>query len=120
MLGYAFASYSATTIGKSLGGGSPVEGGADGRFFALSALYYLVNIVYSAVIMQPPNNKWEGLGDSGKSGEAQGKGEGEGAVELGQRWITGNYLTIVYSAYGGDGADNHEGKGGWEGGDCTG
>jgi hypothetical protein len=109
MLGYVFSSYSAytntytsTTTGGLPSGGLPA--GADWRLFALSALCHLVNIVHSAVNMQPLNDKLEGLSKGGggggggawESGEEKEQAQAQGAVEQGQKWITGNYLRIIF------------------------
>ena len=43
--------------------------------------------------MQPLNDKLEGLSRQGKSDADEGAADG--AVELGQKWIRGNYLRIL-------------------------
>ncbi|KAK4168443.1 cytochrome P450 [Cladorrhinum sp. PSN259] len=107
IVGYAFASYAAyrssssttssSLIGTRFGSGG-VEGGADWRLLAVSAVCHLVTVVHSAVNMQPLNGKIDAL-----------RGEGGGGVKVdvslaewyARRWIKLNLVRLVMPAVAG-------------------
>ncbi|KAF2218956.1 hypothetical protein BDZ85DRAFT_299185 [Elsinoe ampelina] len=77
IFGYAFGAYSAYQGGMK----------GDWRLFALSALCHVVNVVHSAVNLQPINARLDALG------EAKDKGY---AVEQARRWVECNKWRVVF------------------------
>ncbi|KAF2084315.1 hypothetical protein K490DRAFT_49462 [Saccharata proteae CBS 121410] len=100
-LGYMFLTWNAYSSSVSPLPGSTASGVAAGaqrrgdwRIFAIAALCHVVNVVHSAVNMQPLNDKIESC--------ARGEGkEVWGAEGWARSWIRGNYVRIVCPAVAG-------------------
>ncbi|KAF2838280.1 hypothetical protein M501DRAFT_1017301 [Patellaria atrata CBS 101060] len=90
IIGYAFSAFAAHTNDTGFGKSR------DWRFLAVAAVCHFVNVVHSAVNMQPLNEKLEGLAREGHDGKGNAQ-----AREWAERWRRRNLVRLVLPAVAG-------------------